>query len=317
MALLLREHHRRQVDEGFKSSPVVSIGMPVYNCQETLDVAVRSILRQTFQDWELLILDDGSSDKTVQIGSTFEDPRIQLIADGLHKGIPRRRNQAIKMSRGRYFGLLDGDDVAYPERIERQVEYLERHPEIDLLGSGMLVFRGDGVALGSRPGPKTHEEICQRPLDGFCIGHSTWMGRTQWFCAHPYDAKATRGEDQVLLLRNYSASCFACLPEILCGYREERLNLGKILRGRYSFGAAVFIECLERKNYFTAIVATLRQLGKAFVDILAIATGLNYVLLRHRARSLDPGSLEYWAEVWSQVKDAHAFELPASDVVHF
>src|ERR1039458_4078760 len=102
MTRLSQEKSPRRVDDRFKSSPIVSIGMPVYNCEETLGVAVRSILQQTFQDWELLIIDDGSSDKTVEVGSSVEDPRIQMIADGLHKGIPHRRNQAIKMTRGNY-----------------------------------------------------------------------------------------------------------------------------------------------------------------------------------------------------------------------
>jgi glycosyltransferase involved in cell wall biosynthesis len=298
-------------------SPMVSIGMPVYNCEKTLGVAIRSVLQQTFQDWELLIIDDGSSDKTVEVGNAFDDPRIQTIADGLHKGVPRRRNQAIKMSRGNYFGLLDGDDVAYPERLERQVEYLEQHPETDLLGCGMLVFKGDGVAIGSRPVPETQVEICQRPSGGFHIGHSTWMGRTRWFRTHPYDVKTVRAEDQVLLLRSYSTSCFACLPEILCGYREDRLVLGKILRGRYEFATAVFKGCFEREEYFNAIGCVLRHSARAFVDILAITTGLNYIVLSHRARSLNPASLQRWAEVWSQVKDSVRLGLPVRGLLDF
>jgi glycosyltransferase involved in cell wall biosynthesis len=298
-------------------SPLVSIGLAAFNCEKTLAVAVRSILHQTYDNWELLLMEDGSNDGTLGVARSFCDPRISVFADRSHKGLVARLNQAVEMSCGKYFARMDADDVAYPERLERQVGYLQRHPEIDLLGCSMLVFKDDGVAVGQRAAPETHEEICQRPSEGFRVGHPTWMGRTQWFRGHPYDAEAVRAEDQVLLLRGYSSSRFACLPEVLCGYREECLDLGKILRGRYSFGAAAFKEYFERKNYFTAIAAALRQSGKAFADTLAIATGLNYVLLRHRARPLDPASLENWSEVWSQVKDGHALELPARDVVHF
>ncbi|MGC2331283.1 MAG: glycosyltransferase family 2 protein [Candidatus Acidiferrales bacterium] len=298
-------------------SPLVSIGLPAFNCEKTLAVMIRSILNQTYGNWELLLIEDGSSDRTLEVAQEFSDPRISVFTDRSHKGLVSRLNQAVAMGRGKYFARMDADDVAYPERLERQVEYQEEHPEIDLLGCGMLVFKGDGVAVGQRPTPETHEEICQRPSDGFYIGHPTWMGRMEWFRAHPYDAKAIRAEDQVLLLRSYSTSRFACLSEVLCGYREERLDLGKILCGRYSFAAAVFKESFEHKNYFTAIAAALRHFGKAFLDILAIATGFNYVFLRHRARPLDPASLQNWSEVWSQVKDGHALELPAKDLVHF
>jgi glycosyltransferase involved in cell wall biosynthesis len=308
---------RDSYSAGVDDCPLVSIGMPAFNCEKTLAVAIRSILNQTYGNWELLLMEDGSSDRTLEVARTFSDRRVSVFSDRSHKGLVPRLNQAVATSRGKYFARMDADDVAYPNRFERQVEHLERHPEIDLLGCGMLVFRGQGVAAGKRPARETHEEICQRPLDGFSIGHPTWMGRTQWFRAHPYDAKAICAEDQVLLFRSYSTSCFACLPEILCGYREERLDLGKILRGRYSFVAAVFKESLERKTYFNATAAVLRQFGKAFVDTLAATTGLNYVLLRHRARSLDQPSLKYWAEVWSQAKDARGLELPVGEAVRF
>ena len=296
-----------QVDD----CPLVSIGIPIFNCEKTLAVAIRSILNQTYGNWELLLMEDGSGDSTLDVARSFSDPRISLFTDNSHKGLVPRLNQAVAMSRGEYFARVDADDVAYPERLERQTKYLERHPEIDLLGCGMLVFKGDGVAVGNRPALETHEEICQRPSEGFCIGHPTWMGRTRWFRAHPYDAKAVRAEDQVLLLKTYSTSCFACLPEILCGYREDRLVLGKILRGRYAFATAVFRECSERQTYFTAIAAALRQFGKAFLDILAITTGINYLVLANRARSVNSASRQRWAEVWFQVKDADRPELPA------
>lgn len=274
MSKLTQESGPRTPADSCESLPLVSIGMPAFNCEQKLAVAIRSILNQTYDNWELLLMEDGSSDRTLEVARSFADPRISVLTDYLHKGLVPRLNQAIEMSRGEYFARMDADDVAYPERLDRQVEYLERHPEIDLLGCGMLVFKGDGVAVGRRLVAETHEEICRRPADGFYIGHPTWMGRTPWFCAHPYDAKAIRAEDQVLLLRSYSTSCFACLPEILCGYREDRLVLRKILRSRYRFAMVAFGECVEGRRYFSATGLVLRHCGKAFLDTLAIATGL-------------------------------------------
>jgi len=289
----------RQRDE--MSVPIVSIGMPAFNCEKTLAVAIRSILNQTYKNWELLVMEDGSSDGTLEVARSFSDPRIRVTATDSHEGIVARLNQAVAMSRGKYFARMDADDVAYPWRLERQIEYLERHAEVDLLGCRMLMFKDNGVAFGCRPTPETHEEICRQPSNGFGIAHATWMGRTSWFRAHPYDPSIPRAEDQVLLLRNYAKSHFACLPEILYGCREDQLLLRKILVSRYGFAKGVLREFFGRRKYFTAAGAILKQLGKAHVDVFAVLTGLDYHVLAHRARPLQPENLRRWTQVWSQV----------------
>ena len=98
--------------------PLVSIGMPVFNCEKTLIPAVNSILNQTYSNWELFLLDDGSKDKTLEIANSFKDSRIKVIVDGLNKKLPSRLNQAIEMSQGKYFARMDGDDISYPERLQ-------------------------------------------------------------------------------------------------------------------------------------------------------------------------------------------------------
>ena len=283
------------------SFPLVSIGMPTFNCEETLAVAIRSILNQTYERWELLVMEDGSSDGSLEVARSFSDPRIRVYGDGSHKGIVPSLNEAVAMSRGEYFARMDADDVAYPERLERQIEYLQWHPEIDLLGCRMLMFKDDGIAFGCRPTPETHEQICRRPSDGFHVAHATWMGRTRWFRAHPYDPDNPRAEDQVLLLRSYATSHFACLPEILYGCREDRLLLRKILVSRYGFAKGIVREFFGSRKYITAAGAVLKQFAKAHVDVLAVLTGLDYNVLAHRARPLPPENLQQWTQVWSQV----------------
>jgi glycosyltransferase involved in cell wall biosynthesis len=285
-----------------RTEPLISIGMPAFNCKRTLALAIRSILKQSYQNWELLVVEDGSSDETVEVARSFSDSRIRVMSDGRHKGLVARLNQAVAASRGRYFARMDADDVAYPERLEHQVEFLERHPEVHLLGCGMLVFRDNGAAQGCRVSPRSHEELCREPTDGFAIGHPTWMGRTRWFEAHPYDSAAVLSEDQVLLLRAFENSQFACLPEILCGYRENRLVLRKILIGRCGFAKAAIRKLVGRREYFTAAGTVLKQFAKAIVDVIAVSTGLDYRVLAHRARPLRADDLRRWTEVWSELQ---------------
>lgn len=283
------------------SIPLVSIGMPAFNCRETLAVAIRSILNQTYDNWELLVMEDGSSDGTLEVARCFSDARISVHSDNSHKGLVPRLNQAVEISRGKYFARMDADDVAYPGRLERQVEYLQRHREVDLVGCRMLMFKGDGIAFGYRPTPETHEGICRQPSDGLRIAHATLMGCTSWFRAHPYGPNNPRAEDQVLLLRSHTTSHFACLPEILYGCREDQLLLRKILVGRYGFAKGVLREFLGRRKYFIAVGGVFKQLCKAHVDVFAVLTGLNYQVLTHRARPLQPESLQRWTQVWSRV----------------
>lgn len=297
-------------------APLISIGMPAFNSESTLATAIRSILNQTYENWHLLLIDDGSTDGTVNIARRFTDSRISVYADRSHKGLVYRLNQAVAMSQGEYFARMDADDLAYPERLESQVGYLRRHPEVHLLGCGMLVFKGNGRAIGFRPTVETHQEICRRPSNGFPMGHPTWMGRTEWFRTHPYDPKAIRTEDQVLLLNAYLGSCFACLPEILCGYREDKLVLRKILRGRYEFTAATTHQFLARKRYLKVVEILLRQCAKAGLDTLAVATGLNYFALPHRARSLSAADRERWSVVWSELQSETLTKAPADVLVN-
>ena len=278
--------------------PEVSIGMPVRNCASTIAAAIRSIVHQTYARWELLVLDDGSSDRTVELVCGIRDPRIRIVRDGLHAGLPARLNQAVRLSRGRYFARMDADDVSFPERLQRQVAYLESHPGVDLLATGVVVFRGDGFVLGQRRCPASHEEICRRPWSSFPMPHPTWMGRTEWFRNHPYDPHVVRAEDQELLLRMYRQSRFAGLGEALLGYREEQLRWGRISRGRMNYVVAGLRHFFRERAWSKAVALTLGHGFKLLADTVAIGSGLEYRLLRHRARPISETLLRRWALVW-------------------
>lgn len=285
------------------SFPRVSIGMPVYNCAATLGVALRSILNQTFSDWELILLDDGSADTTVEIARSFKDARIRVIADGVHKGMPALLNDAISLSTGEFFARMDGDDVCYPERLALQVKYLEHHPQIDLLGGSVLVFGQGGKPLGTRKGSISHEQICGRPWAGFDLAHPTWMGRIGWFRKHLYHLDAGRCCDQDLLLRTYESSRFAVLPELVLGYREEKLTLRKILADRYCVCKSLLREAFEHGNYPVAVTGVISQNLRGLVDVFAVTTGLNYRVLRHRAMPLEESMKGPWSQVWEKVQE--------------
>jgi glycosyltransferase involved in cell wall biosynthesis len=282
--------------------PSVSIGLPVYNSARTLENAIRSILWQTYPHWTLWIIDDGSTDQTCEIARSFSDPRIRIIADGAHRGLPARLNQAVWVSQGRYFARMDSDDIAYPERLERQVDFLEENLRVDLLGTGILVFKGDGEAMGIRLSAVYHEGLCTRPWAGIYLPHPTWMGRLSWFRKNPYRTDAVRMEDQELLLRTYTRSTFANLPEILLGYRENSFSLRKAALSRYHLAKMYARRGLTASiDPLLALRGIANHAAKAAVETLAVATGMNYSILRHRAVPADGDALAQWNALWSRL----------------
>lgn len=282
------------------AAPLISIAMPVYNAERTIGPAVRSVLQQSYANWELLVLDDGSTDCTLEIVRSHADPRITVLADGKRMGLAARLNQAIGSCHGGYFARLDGDDVAYPERLERQLAFLEAHPEIDLLGAGAMVFAEGGRAVGLYPVRQTHQEICRKPWSGFYLAHPTWMGRTAWFRKFQYRTQMKKAQDQDLLLRAYRTSRFAALPEPLIGYRQEQLGLKKIWASRYYFSRALIRQALAERDLGALFAAPAMQLAKALVDGFAIAAKLDRRILKHRALPAVPREIERWSAVWAR-----------------
>lgn len=280
--------------------PLVSIGMPVFNCEKTLTTAVLSIINQTYSNWELILIDDGSKDKTLEVAQSFCDPRIRVIAGGQNQRLPIRLNQAIAASRGKYFARMDGDDFSYPTRLQRQVDYLEQHPEIDLLGTAGINFDRHGRATGGTPWKQSHAEICARPWASFPFLHPTWMGKLAWFQKFQYRPDAIRMEDYEIVLRAYPTSRFAALPDILLGYRVESLPLKKVLVGRYHFCILLLKKALRDRNLVFMYGAFL-QVVKLLVELVMIPTGMGLKLMKHRLGTpIKESDIAQWQQNWSK-----------------
>lgn len=278
------------------SNPTVSIGMSVLNNERTVGQAVRSIVNQTFQDWELLVFDDGSTDETADIVRGFQDPRIRLLQDGENKGLPARLNEAVDAASGELFARMDGDDVSYPERLGLQVDYLRSHPDVDLVGGGVMVFFDETRVTGKRIAPEAHAVICRAPYRGFPMAHPTYCGRLAWFKKHRYSEQAVRCEDQDMLLRAFRTSKYANVQQIVLGYREQ-LSFTKIIRSRWYFAQRMFVEYARNGHPIIGCWGCVEQLMKSGVDAIALGSGLDHALLRHRAGPITREEEKRWAHV--------------------
>jgi glycosyltransferase involved in cell wall biosynthesis len=285
--------------------PRVSVALPVRNARATLGLALGSIQRQTFRDWELLVLDDSSSDGSKQLALELVecDPRIRVLDPSGPRGLASRLNQAINEARGEFIARMDADDVAYPQRLERQLEYLDADPATDLVGASMLVFRGQGEARGLRSAPPSHEEICSRPPGSLPLFHPTWFGRAGWFRRHGYRTSAWwYCADQELLFRARRTSRFANLPEPLLGYREDSLPLRNVLIGRAGFAGTVAHSAIRSRRVGEAVTAIGGQAARGLLDVLAVSTGLEARILKHRARPAPAEAIADWAGVWEEAE---------------
>ncbi len=280
------------------AAPLVTIVMAMRNAERTLPACLRSLLQQTCAEWELLLLDDGSQDRSTQSAAAIGDVRIRLIEDGLHRGLPARLNQGIALARGRYVARMDADDIAYPQRLARQAAFLDANSAVDLVASRAILFDKDGAAIGLFPFPGSgHAAICARPWRGFVFPHPTWMGRTTWFRCHPYREQALKAQDQELLLRSYQDSEFAMIDEILLGYRQEAVSAAKSLAGRRMYCGAL----LRQSVGVAGRLRAARGIGYHAVALLkdALLAGR-----RNPLRQRPTGEQEAaWQRLWQEVGD--------------
>jgi glycosyltransferase involved in cell wall biosynthesis len=274
--------------------------MPFYNAARTLHAAIASIVTQTYTDWELLLYDDGSTDNGVDITNSFSDHRIKVLRSPNRRGLPACLNECIDAAHGDLFARMDADDIAYPDRLAVQIAFLDSHPQVDLVCSSVLVFRGDGEPVGRLSGPTTHAAIARHPALGFRMPHPTWVGRTSWFRTHRYDPRATVAQDQELLLRAHRTSHYASLPSILLGYRQDALNLGKMLRYLTTWPVYVTWNYPGLRNVPLWLLVAGVQCCKAVLDSVAMYTGLEYRLLRHRVTRLCEDEVRQWRSIWTQ-----------------
>jgi glycosyltransferase involved in cell wall biosynthesis len=271
--------------------------MPFYNAERTIGASIRSILLQSYPHWELLLCDDGCTDASREVASSFDDPRIVVWGDQRRLGTGARLNECIDRARGEYIARMDNDDIAYPQRLEKQLRFLEVHPEVDLTGGWAVLFADTGAPVGKRADPVAHDEIACRPQYSFKLIHPTFMGKTSWFRRYRYRTDAIRCEDMDLLFRARTHSRFANLPEIVLGYRQSSINLRKSLRSRW-----MWWRCAGRYlNRAGRLRVGAVEILKSCRDVLAVATRADTAWLRSRSAALTEEELTEWRQVWESV----------------
>jgi glycosyltransferase involved in cell wall biosynthesis len=207
------------------SSPAVSVLMSVYNSEAYLEEAIESVLAQTFGDFEFLIIDDGSTDASLSLLAPYarKDKRVQIVSRP-NTGLIRALNELVEMSRGKYVARMDPDDISLPTRFEKQVRYLDGHPECAIVGSRVMLMDPYSSPVCETGQKLTHEEIEQELLhkSGWAMVHpSVMMRRDAVLKVGMYREQWKHCEDHDLFLRLAEVGKLANLPEVLLWYRRH------------------------------------------------------------------------------------------------
>src|SRR5580704_6162410 len=164
--------------------PALTIGLPFYNSAATLRLAVESVRRQTFEDWELILIDDGSTDGSSEMIDGELDGRMRLVRHADNRGLAYRLNEITSLAKGEFVARMDADDLMHPRRIKRQLEVL-RDTGVNIVTSDAFVIDDTNRVLGGRP-PSRFYQTPKQVLRHNGPIHATMLARRDFFCRSPY-----------------------------------------------------------------------------------------------------------------------------------
>lgn len=204
---------------------MISVILSTYNDEKTIFDCINSILNQTYQNFELIIINDCSKDGTKKIIQSFSDKRIVYLENKKNLGRSISRNKGIELAKGEFIAIIDGDDIAAPFRLDIQLKYLNNNPSIDLVASNVVFFYENRVVGSSKL--KLHKSnIFNFYLRASEMPHPTWMARINFFKKFKYDPKMDRSEDSDLIFRARLTSNYSLLDDHLVFYRiPEQIDI--------------------------------------------------------------------------------------------
>lgn len=262
------------INDNLIKNPLVTIAIPIFNAEKYLREAILSCINQTYKDWELLLMCDGSTDSSTFIAKELakRDSRIKIIDDGINRGLVYRLNQSVMLARGKYYARMDADDIMSIYRIEREVDFLERNPCVDVVGSSMMIIDSNNNIIGS-----------SLRQNGDLFVHPSVMGKTSWFINNKYDEAALRAEDFDLWNRTSSTSVFSNIKEPLLFYRTFGMPATKKMLTSYRIKRILYLRYkLYNKSFIWGAKGYITEAIKSIVFYLFSIFGKQDYLVSRR-----------------------------------
>lgn len=255
--------------------PEVTIAIPFYNAEAYFEMAILSVLSQTFVDFTLLLIDDGSTDSSLKIAQKYlSDKRVKIVSDGKNINLGNRLNSIPAMTETTYLARMDADDIMHPQRIEKQINILKNNPEIDVLGTNAYSIDENSDVIGKRMVFQDNSLVSVTTFT-----HPTIIAKTQWFKENPYDVLALRVEDSELWLRTNDKYVFKATSEPLFFYRE----IGNQYYKKYFKGLpGVFYMLKKNKFAVKYLLFTFKYLIVSVLYLTFNVLGLEHILILRR-----------------------------------
>ncbi len=254
------------------TNPKVTVLMSVYNGEKYLREAIDSILCQTFKNFEFLIIDDGSTDSSAEIIRSYTDPRIRLIQNEKNIGLTRSLNKGLKLAKGEYIARMDADDISLPERLEKQVVFLNQNKCVGLVGTYYVMVNERGKEIHTMNSHFEGKDLKEKLLELNPFGHGSVMFRAE--CIEqvgPYRQQFKSAQDRDFWLRISEVYNVANIPEILYKWRFNSKSIsvvGKIQQSKY---ASLAVELAKERRQFgkdKLQKATREEIGNVLADWL-------------------------------------------------
>lgn len=263
--------------------PRVSVIMAVYNAQAYLEEAIESVLNQSFTDFEFLILDDCSTDNSINILNVYasRDSRIKVFSNKENLGLTKNLNKLINFADGEFLARMDADDISLNERFKEQVEFFDSHSDIDILGTFSEDISEDGIVIGKRTVPVSHKDIIKLLPKLNPLSHPTVMFRSSIISkVGGYDERFRTSQDYHLWFKAVGKGLkINNIPKILFQYR---MNDDYVARKNLKF----------RWNMFKAIIDGYKLIKhpwyKYHLALLTLALGFIPPFLFTQVKKLDP-----------------------------
>lgn len=270
------------------SQPLVSVMMPAYNAENTITMAVKSLQLQTYNNWECIIVDDGSTDGTVSVINSIKDSRIRLIRLDENMGRGYARQVALDNCDGDYVAMLDADDWYYNGKLQAQVEAFNQHPELAVVSCGMAVTDAKGDICGVRSIGGNQIKCFDKPTT-VPVPHAPSMYRNSLAKDIRYDSRFKLAQDVDFLRRLLMGEKYMLLDVIGYVYEEQQSNNpNKVFKGYY-YSARGYLKFLPRFP-ITAVSKSTFEIAKLIRLMGYTALGKFDVLIA--SRSTKPTSLQ-------------------------
>lgn len=262
--------------------PFVTVAIPFYNAEKYLADAIRSIMVQSYKNWELILIDDGSSDGSLDIATSIRDSRIRVVSDGKNKKLAARLNEVARLAKYDYLVRMDADDLIATDRIERQMDILLADASLDLVTTGVVSITDELEYIGHRGQNALCPTLHQLITKEVGVTHAAIVGRKSWFLRNPYDESLKVAQDFSLWISAAAKDDFniKIIETPLYYYREEgNVSAVKMLQA-YKYERKIILEYTYGSQKIKLWIKA--KLKSVLVTILSIF-GLMYLLFQKRA----------------------------------